>query len=91
LEAVPQPKLPFKRRAQKVKCKICSREAEENDFCSLHLKAYENALKKFKAWEAAVNISWMEYLVEIQKNSLTGVWAKEVAKYLIEEENQIEQ
>ena len=30
----------------------------------------------------------VEYLVEIQKNSLTGVWAKEVAKYLIEEENQ---
>jgi hypothetical protein len=30
----------------------------------------------------------MEYLVEIQKNSLTGVWAKEVVKYLIEEEDQ---
>jgi hypothetical protein len=30
----------------------------------------------------------MEYLVEIQKNSLTGAWAKEVAKHLIEEENQ---
>ncbi len=74
-----------------MKCKICSREDEENDFCSLHSKAYKNVLKKFKAWEAATNISWMKYLVEIQKNSLTGVWAKEVAKYLIEEENQNEQ
>jgi hypothetical protein len=30
----------------------------------------------------------MAYLAEIQKNSLTGIWAKEVAKYLIEEEHQ---
>jgi len=30
----------------------------------------------------------MEYLLDIQKNSLTGVWAKEVAKYLIEEETE---
>jgi hypothetical protein len=74
-----------------VKCKICSREAEENDFCPLHSKAYKSVLEKFKAWEAASNISWREYLVEIQKNSLTGAWAKEVAKYIIEEENQNDQ
>jgi hypothetical protein len=43
---------------------------------------------KFKVWETASNVSWIEYLVEVQKNSLTGVWAKEVAKYLIEEEDQ---
>jgi hypothetical protein len=74
-----------------VKCQICTREAEENGFCPLHSKACKNVLEKFKVWEAASNISWMEYLVEIQKNSLTGVWAKEVAKYLIEEENQNDQ
>jgi hypothetical protein len=44
--------------------------------------------EKFKVWKAASNASWMEYLAEIQKNSLTGVWAKEVAKHLIEEEHQ---
>jgi hypothetical protein len=54
----------------------------------LHSKAYKNIQAKFRVWEAASNVSWMEYLVEIQKNSLTGVWAKEVAKYLIEEEDQ---
>jgi len=43
-------------------------------------------LEKFRVWEAASNVSWSQYLVEIQKNSLTGEWAKEVAKYLIEEE-----
>jgi hypothetical protein len=71
-----------------VNCKICSREATESGFCPLHSKAYKNVLEKFKAWEAASNVIWSQYLVKIQKNSLTGVWAKEVAKYLIEEENQ---
>ena len=67
-------------------CKICSRDTEENGFCQLHSKAYKNVLEKFRVWEAASNVSWSQYLVEIQKNSLTGEWAKEVAKYLIEEE-----
>jgi hypothetical protein len=52
------------------------------------LKAYSSVLEKFIVWEAALNVTWSQYLIEIQKNSLTGVWAKEVAKYLIEEENQ---
>jgi hypothetical protein len=69
-----------------VTCKICSRQAEKNGFCQLHAKAYVNALEKFEVWRAASEVSWMEYLVEIQKNSLTGVWAKDVAKYLIEDE-----
>jgi hypothetical protein len=69
-------------------CRICTRDAEENGFCQLHSKAYKNVVDKFRVWEAASQVSWMEYLVEIQKNSLTGVWAKEVAKHLIEEEHQ---
>jgi hypothetical protein len=36
----------------------------------------------------ASDVGWRQYLVNIQKNSLTGEWAKEVAKQLIEEENQ---
>jgi hypothetical protein len=69
-------------------CKLCSRDVHENGFCPLHSKAYKNIQEKFRVWAIASNVSWKEYLVEIQKNSLTGVWAKEVAKYLIEEENQ---
>ena len=66
-------------------CKICSRVATENGFCSLHSKAYNNILEKFSVWKRAQNASWCEYLVEIQKNSLTGEWAKDVSKYLIVE------
>ena len=69
-------------------CKLCKREAEENGFCQLHSKAHKNVVEKFRVWEAALDVSWMQYLVEIQKNSLTGEWAKDVAKHLIEEENQ---
>ncbi len=72
-------------------CKICSRETEENGFCQLHSTAYMNVLEKFSVWKAASNVVWRQYLAEIQKNSLTGVWAKEVAKYLIEEETKDDQ
>jgi hypothetical protein len=70
-----------------LKCKICSRAAQENGFCILHLEAYRNIIDKFEVWKKASDTVWIEYLVEIQKNSLTGEWAKEVAKYLIKEEN----
>ena len=33
------------------------------------------------------NTFWMIILVEIQKNSLTGEWAKEVVKHLIKDGN----
>jgi hypothetical protein len=44
-------------------------------------------LEKFELWKKASGLVWIEYLVEIQKNSLTGEWAKEVVKHLIKEEN----
>jgi hypothetical protein len=30
---------------------------------------------------------WIDFLVEIQKNSLTGEWAKDVVKHVIKEDN----
>ncbi len=71
-----------------MKCKICIKDAQEDGFCTLHLKAYKNIVEKFDVWVKASDISWTEYLGEIQKNSLTGEWAKEVTKHLIEEAEQ---
>jgi hypothetical protein len=51
------------------------------------LKAYQNIYEKFKVWEQVLEVSWMDYLVKISKNSLTGEWAKEVVKQLIEDES----
>ncbi len=69
-----------------MKCKICSRDASKDGYCKFHLKAYQNLVENFSIWQKALNITWQQYLDEIQKNSLTGEWAKEVAKYLIEDE-----
>jgi len=65
-----------------LQCKACSREAGEKDFCPVHLKAYENIVEKYVVWRKALKISWEAYLSEIEKNSLTGNWAKEAAKHL---------
>lgn len=70
-----------------MKCKICNREVHEGGFCALHAETYNNIQVKFEAWKRALDISWRQYLAEIQKNSLTGEWAKDVAKHLIEEES----
>lgn len=69
-----------------MKCRICRRDAQENGFCMMHLRAYQNIIDKFDVWKKASGTMWSQYLLEIQKNSLTGEWAKEVAKYLIKEE-----
>ncbi len=69
-----------------MKCKACDREVFEDNFCERHLKAYENIVEKYGCWTMALAISWREYLSEIEHNPVTGEWAKEVANYLIKNE-----
>jgi len=66
-----------------VKCKICSKEAI-SEYCELHEKAYESLVKTYDDWKEALEISWKEYLKEVVINQYSGVWAKEVAQYLLE-------
>jgi len=71
-----------------LKCKVCSREAQTqppSKYCELHQKAYENIQKKFETWKKASELEWKDYLHEIAKNPLTGVWSKEVAESLLSE------
>ena len=67
-------------------CKICSRKAITEKFCQIHLKAYENIVEQYDCWRKALKISWGEYLSEIEQNSLTGEWVREVANHLINNE-----
>ena len=72
-----------------MKCKVCSRQAPpqaQNSHCELHQKAYENLQKKFEDWKKASNIEWKNYLQEVARNPLTGIWAKEVAESLLSAE-----
>jgi len=65
-----------------MKCKVCGRGAE-SELCELHKEAYENLRKKYEDWKKSTNISWIEYLKEIQKNLYAGIWVKEVVQYLL--------
>jgi hypothetical protein len=62
----------------------------EEGFCSLHLQAYRNIVDKFEVWKSSSDVTWQAYLAEIQKNSLTGEWAKEVLMHIIEAGNNVE-
>jgi len=53
----------------------------------LHAKVRHLIIKRYDGWRKAMNISWKEYLSEIAKNPLTGEWAREVARHLIETED----
>ena len=68
-------------------CPICGREVGEQGYCRLHAEVYRVIIKKYDRWKKAMEISWKEYLSEIAKNPLTGEWAREVARYLIEVES----
>ncbi len=61
------------------------RQKSQNKYCELHEKAYANIMQKFEIWKNAAGISWEQYLNELKENSLTGVWAKEVAENLLKE------
>jgi len=65
---------------------VCNRETDKVDFCVFHFKAYQSVTNSYDVWKKALGLSWEEYLSVIEKNSLTGEWAKEVAKYLIDNE-----
>jgi hypothetical protein len=34
-------------------------------------------VKKYDSWRKALRISWKEYISEIEKNSVTGEWARD--------------
>lgn len=68
-------------------CKVCSREANKNgEYCELHAEAYRNILRKYDKWKKALDSTWEDYLTEILKNPLTGMWTKEVAQQLLKRE-----
>ena len=69
-----------------MQCKACDRETDGGEFCPVHKQAYAIVVAKYAVWRKSLKISWEEYLSEIEKHSLTGEWAKEVAKYLISNE-----
>jgi len=58
------------------------------NFCEFHEEAYRNVVQKFEDWKRAAGVSWKEYLNAVVENSYTGVWAKEVAEYLLKNKDE---
>ena len=71
-----------------MECPICGRKVDRPGYCKLHAEVCNVVMEKYDRWRKATDISWKEYLSEIAKNPLTGEWAREVAQYLMEMENQ---
>lgn len=71
-----------------MKCLICGRKSQTNNYCKSHARAYENLLAAYDQWEKALKTSWKGYLREIVNNPLTGELAKETARYLMESGDQ---
>jgi hypothetical protein len=65
-----------------MKCDICERIADNKKLCIYHKLAYKELKKKYLLWQEALEINWKDYLSEIEKNSLTGCWAKEVIEFI---------
>lgn len=65
-----------------MKCDLCERRVDDKRLCLYHKLAYEELEKKYLLWQEALEINWEDYLSEIEKNSLTGSWAKEVIEFI---------
>jgi hypothetical protein len=66
-----------------VKCVICGKESCR-EFCEWHEAANKNLSEKFKDWQNAMEITWEKFLEEVKENPNSGIWAKEVATYILE-------
>ncbi|MHA1506616.1 MAG: hypothetical protein ACTSR0_05480 [Candidatus Asgardarchaeia archaeon] len=67
------------------KCPICGRPSEEDSiFCKFHRMAYMNVVASYDVWKDRYGeIDWKGYLKKVSSNEKTGLWAKEVAEYLL--------
>ena len=55
-----------------MKCKVCSREADEDAYCPQHGAAYNNLEEGYKKWRYALGLSWVQYLERLDKINGTG-------------------
>jgi hypothetical protein len=55
--------------------------------CSFHSAACKKLIQQYEALRTALGISWKDYLREIEMNSVTGDWARDVANYLSKKED----
>ncbi|AEM39799.1 DNA topoisomerase I [Pyrolobus fumarii 1A] len=66
-------------------CVICGRESVDGRLCRFHLEALEALKRGFVEWRRRLGgIGWEEYLERVASLRETGMWVRDVAKYLLE-------
>ena len=68
-----------------MQCTLCYRKTN-NEYCTLHDKAYRNVVKSYQQWTLAKTITWTDYLKKIIDNQNSGFWVIEVCKYILSKE-----
>ena len=69
-------------------CPICQAKVSHDGdlFCSFHQMAFNNIQESYREWVNAYgSLSKKEYLQLLIKNTNSGEWVIEVAKYLLNE------
>jgi hypothetical protein len=71
------------------KCVVCKTTIEKGDYCEAHAIAEKNLRAKYSNWQKAYGeFTWKEYLMRMTADPdiPIGDWAKEVADYLLSQE-----
>jgi hypothetical protein len=87
-EAAARRKLPRRVRNRMSDCAVCDRLASSDEvYCEYHLKAFESLRDSYEQWKEALEISWVEYMKQLLETESTGVWIRELAQCLREEDS----
>ncbi len=61
------------------RCILCVRKAIQEKYCEYHYEALKSLRAHYKVWKHGYDdISWIDYLIRLQKIKYTGKWIKEV-------------
>ncbi len=61
------------------RCILCVRKAIQEKYCEYHYEALQSLREHYKVWKSGYgDISWIDYLIRLQKIKYTGKWIKEV-------------
>lgn len=71
------------RRRNDSGCPICGR-ASGGGLCRFHEEGAKRLARHYEAWKARTAIRWDEYLRAVSENGLSGEWARESARYMLE-------
>ncbi|MFX0132712.1 MAG: hypothetical protein ACFFDN_03600 [Candidatus Hodarchaeota archaeon] len=72
-------------------CKICEKRIDSGEFCEYHELAKKKINENYNYWKDAFggDLSLKEYIKKIAKHEKSGRWVKEVAEYLLKNEDLI--